>query len=294
MLRLKDGFTGERSIVLPQMIIDIESQDALTSSLYITDIGFYPHAAHHFRERKEPISQHVLLYCVEGEGWYKVKDKTHKLKANQYCVLPAHEPHAYGTSETAPWTLYWVHFCGPHGDVYAQGADLPQDIVSSVNSRISERNNVFDAIMHTLEQGYGLEHLRYASSMLHYYLASMRYLNIYREGGNAETNMVSGAIHYMQEHLEKRLQLQEIAKFTGYSASHLSAVFRQQTGLSPINYFNQLKVQRACQLLISTSLRINQISMAVGINDSYYFSRLFTRQMGLSPKDYRLKQQRGK
>ena len=55
MKGLKDGFTGERSIVLPQMIVEMEERDPLVSSLYITDIGYYPKASHHFRERTVPV-----------------------------------------------------------------------------------------------------------------------------------------------------------------------------------------------------------------------------------------------
>ncbi len=53
------------------------------------------------------------------------------------------------------------------------------------------------------------------------------------------------------------------------------------------NYFNRLKVNRACQLLGTTGLKINQICTMVGIDDSYYFSRVFTKIVGVSPKKYR-------
>ena len=55
MVKLKNGFTGERALVLPRMIVDKLEEDPLTSMLHITDIGYYPKAKHHFRERKEPI-----------------------------------------------------------------------------------------------------------------------------------------------------------------------------------------------------------------------------------------------
>ena len=53
------------------------------------------------------------------------------------------------------------------------------------------------------------------------------------------------------------------------------------------NYFNRLKVNRACQLLGTTDLKVNQICTMVGIDDSYYFSRVFTKIVGVSPKKYR-------
>jgi len=66
MIRIKEGFRGQQQIVLPPMIVEQQKEDKLTQALYITDIGYYPHAAGHFRERKEGISEYVLIYCVEG------------------------------------------------------------------------------------------------------------------------------------------------------------------------------------------------------------------------------------
>lgn len=65
MVKLKDGFTGERALVLPRIIVDKMEEDPLTSMLHITDIGYYPKAKHHFRERKEPINQYVFIYCID-------------------------------------------------------------------------------------------------------------------------------------------------------------------------------------------------------------------------------------
>ena len=72
MVKLKDGFTGERALVLPRIIVDKMEEDPLTSMLHITDIGYYPKAKHHFRERKEPINQYVFIYCIDGAGWYRI------------------------------------------------------------------------------------------------------------------------------------------------------------------------------------------------------------------------------
>ena len=66
-------------------------------------------------------------------------------------------------------------------------------------------------------------------------------------------------------------------------------MFKQHTGYSPLSYYNLLKVQEACFLLDETDMKINQISFKIGIDDTYYFSRLFSKTMGMSPKDYRAK-----
>ena len=112
MIRRKDGFNGERALVLPQSIVREMEENPIASMLHITDIGYYPKAWFHFRERTEPISQFVFIYCTEGAGWFKAEGREYAVKANQYFILPAGKPHAYGANEQSPWTIYWIHFKG--------------------------------------------------------------------------------------------------------------------------------------------------------------------------------------
>lgn len=75
MIKQKDGFQGERQVVLPPMIVEMEREDPLASSLYVTDIGYYPNATNHYRARKEPIDQYVLIYCVDGNGFFVLNNR---------------------------------------------------------------------------------------------------------------------------------------------------------------------------------------------------------------------------
>jgi transcriptional regulator GlxA family with amidase domain len=64
-------------------------------------------------------------------------------------------------------------------------------------------------------------------------------------------------------------------------------MFCKEVQFSPINYFLHLKIERAGQLLLHTNMKINQISLKLGFDDPYYFSRLFKKIKGVSPKQYR-------
>lgn len=284
---MKEGFVGERSIVLPKAVVEMEMDDPLVSSLYITDIGYYPRAHDHFCERKEPLREHVLIYCVEGAGWYRLDKNEYRVSANQFFILPAGTPHSYGADKKQPWTIYWIHFTGEHAAIYSQDAYVPQDINPSVHSRIRERNTVFEEIFNTIEKSYDRESLRYASSLLHYYLASMRYLRLYRQKEPSSIGFVEAVTHYMVENMEKKVTLQELADYMGYSQSYLSQRFKQELGESPVNYLNRLRIDSACRMLKETNLKINHICHKVGISDAYYFSRLFRQLMGMSPREYR-------
>lgn len=290
MIKLKDGFNGERAIVLPPMIIHIMEKDPLGSMLHITDIGYYPKAEHHFRERKEPINQYVFIYCIDGAGWYRIDGHEYQVSANQYFILPAGSPHAYGSDNVTPWTIYWIHFKGVLAPYYASETPHPIEIRPEIHSRISQRISLFEEIFNTLKAGYNNENLRYVSSIFHYYLGSLHYLQQYRNANIScidDGNVVEVAIHYMKENMEKHITLQNISDHIGYSPSYFSMLFKNKTGHAPLSYFNLLKIQQACFMLDSTDMKINQICYKIGIEDTYYFSRLFSKIMGVSPREYR-------
>ena len=110
MIKRKDGFCGERALVLPQPVVHEMEADPVASLLHITDIGYYPKARHHFRERKSPITQYVFIYCTEGAGWFRIGGKTFPVGPDQYFILPAGQPHAYKADEQNPWATSLVYF----------------------------------------------------------------------------------------------------------------------------------------------------------------------------------------
>lgn len=288
MPRLKDGFRGERAIVLPRMIIEQMESDPLTAALHITDMGYYPHASHHYRSRPEGISQYVLLYCIDGSGWFSTGGKKQCISANQYVILPAGEAHEYGSDKAIPWTIYWIHFKGTLAASYSSNEVLPVTLNPAMDSRITRRIDIFEEMFATLKMGYSQDNMRYVCSLFHHYLGSLCYWVQYRNAANrSDKDLLSSIIHYMNENIERRVTLAEVASFTGYSPSHFLTIFTAQMGQSPISYLNQLKIQRACHLLDFSDMKINQVCFKVGIKDPYYFSRLFKQIMGCSPKEYR-------
>ena len=99
--------------------------------------------------------------------------------------------------------------------------------------------------------------------------------------------MVAQSINFMLENLGRKLKLEELASVVKLSASHYSKLFVTRTGHSPIDYFIQLKIQRACRLLDNTTWSIAEIAWEIGFEDQFYFSRQFRKVMDMSPREYR-------
>ena len=294
MAKLREGFKGERCIVLPPFVIDEIKNENLSRELYITDIGYFPQAKFHFCERtKEEAEQFVLIYCVKGNGWFLLDGDRQIVEANQFFILPKGHTHSYGSSSKNPWTIYWLHFDGSNAPFFANGLNKPTNVIPGTNSRIEERIDLFDEIFNVLSKGYSKNNIYYVTSSLFYFLGSIKFLGEYRQDASSDEKsqlLVDEIIHYMRENISRKLTNNDLASHVGLSCSHFSLLFQQKTGHSPINYLNQLKIQKACHLLDFSDMRINQISPLVGFDDAFYFTRMFTKVMGISPSDYRAKQ----
>ena len=102
-------------------------------------------------------------------------------------------------------------------------------------------------------------------------------------------DIIQQCINYMKENMDKKLTLEDFAHEVHYSPSYFGQLFLKRTGHSPLNYFNQLKIQKACQLLDFTNMKIKEISYQLGFYDQYHFSKTFIKIMGESPSLYRKK-----
>ncbi len=75
---LKEGFLGQKMIVLPKNIKKGLETNAITKPFYITDLGYYPKASHHYRIREKGATEFIFIYCTEGEGELKGSVFHHK------------------------------------------------------------------------------------------------------------------------------------------------------------------------------------------------------------------------
>ena len=288
MEKIADGFKGEKAIITPYNIRHYQSKNEITKQLYLTHIGYYPKALFHFRERAEGINENIFIYCEEGIGWVEYKGEKYELSKNQAFILPANQAHAYGSGSSNPWSIYWFHFKGENVDLFSSIIGQVIHVEESDKSRYKDRFLLFEEMYQNLAMGYSPENLEYISFCLRYFLASLKYLNQYREIKNVkETDVVQKSILFMKENLESKITLKEIAESMGYSSSRFGAIFTEKTSYSPMDYYNQLKIQRACSYLQFSDLKLKEIAFRLGFYDPFHFSKAFKQEMEITPKEYR-------
>lgn len=287
-MKKKDGFPGEQSYVIPDRILKFMSQSPVCSDMYLTDIGYYPQARHHYRERRKGINQTILIYNVEGSGKIMTENSEITLLKDHFFIIPEGLPHAYSADKETPWSIYWIHFSGTKARYLVQPVLQPVPVIRTNTSRINERLNLFNEIFHNLRRGFSIEILEYVNLCLPRLIATFTHLSQYRSINEHFTqDPVSQSINFMLENIRKKLQLKELAQSVELSASHFSRLFLTRTGYSPIAYLIQLKIQHSCRLLDHTDLPVADVAREAGFEDQFYFSRQFRKVMNMSPTAYR-------
>jgi len=135
-------------------------------------------------------------------------------------------------------------------------------------------------------------HNRMISSLSECLLAIMN--RAANEAAQHENAFIDRVMRYIQEHFSEDISLVEIANNMHVSASHLSHVFKESTGLSPIKYVINCRMEYAKKLLLTTDNTIMQIAMKCGYDNSNYFSLLFKKMVGYSPAHFRRKEKKHK
>ena len=293
MDKIVENFKKQMSVVLPDYILSELQKDPICEQLYLTDIGYYPDAKYHHRVREKGSSQYILIYCIKGKGWISETGRKITVKTNQYFIIPPHVAHAYASDEKDPWSIFWVHFTGHLATHFYDTIGSAKSIIPSNLDRIDDRIQLFNEIITNLELGYGAENLRYANICLMHFLSSFKYVSQFREiRKSEESDGVTSSIAFMKRNLEKKHSLAGLSSESGLSPSQYSLLFRKKTGRSPMDYLTNLRVQKACQFLDNSTLRVGEVALKVGYSDPFHFSRIFKHVMGVSPVFYR-KQPKG-
>ncbi|MDL2324933.1 response regulator [Ruminococcaceae bacterium OttesenSCG-928-A16] len=103
---------------------------------------------------------------------------------------------------------------------------------------------------------------------------------------SSHDDLVEKAKQFAQNHIGEKIVLQQVADYVGMSASYFSSFFKKETGRNFIDYANQLKIDRAQELIKSGIYRMNEIGYLLGFENAYYFSKVFRRYTGVSPTEY--------
>lgn len=225
-------------------------------------------------------------------------------------LIPPHQEHAY-VIET-PVCMYNCQFypeqiadwwdgqfggllnnlAKPEGANSISPADLNRQHIIHLSVADAERVQMMMEIMYheQSEQSFAFEQVK--QNYLNLILivisrARLRQFSTLSEPENPRREIITAAQKFIEDNLSEHIDFSNYARMHNISPGYFRTIFKAATGLPPVEYLNRLRIVRAIEYLKDETLSINDISVAVGIYDANYFSRLFRKIIGFSPREFR-------
>lgn len=273
---------GQRHRVRTMREVMRASRDPLASGLIPTRLGCFERAQNHSVQRPGGLDPLVLL-CLTGTGWIDTGGRRRTLEAGEVAWIDCRKPHGYGSHPEHPWTIAWAHLGG------RQLAEWEKRLTKARRRRSWKVGNVeraqaaFEALWLSVERDTGEVQVALACAawLLELSPASSP-VGDFRRADPVET-----IAQELRSDPGRPVTLSQLALGAGCSPGHLSARFRARWGCPPHRYQIRQRMQRACALLETTTLKVSAIAAEVGYDNPFYFSRLFSSTFGVSPRTFR-------
>ena len=276
-------------------------RDALWG-LTVTTIGYeeigpgeeYPTHGHadgyYFNlESGRELNEYQLLYISEGRGVFHSHTVPNApLREGDLFLLFPGEWHSYHPTPSTGWKSYWIGFKGRNMDDRVRAGFLsPQKPIYHVGFS--------DSIVRLYKQAYdaAIEEAAYSQQLMAgmvNLLIGMMYSkerNIQLSRNQAHVDLISRARLRIREALESSLTIQQVAEEMGISYSNFRKLFKEHTGISPAIYQQDLRLQRAKEMLSTTDISVKEIAYRLNFESPDYFSAKFKAKTGRRPSELR-------
>ncbi len=199
---------------------------------------------------------------------------------------PTDEQHYGNPTET--WTHSWLHARGVGMKELIRSADIPTNTPLQINAD-GIMAHYASLVYHELS-AYATPDMSILRNLIRIWLRELS--RLYRLQHDVDHERIPEEFQalrsYIEDHLHERFTLESLAQHTHLSTSQFCLLFKRYYHTSPLHFVNNIRINRASILLGTEHLSIGEIAAIVGFDDALYFSRLFKKTLGISPKQYRV------
>lgn len=262
---------------------------------YVQEAGYFETEPGYLTERRD-LDSLLMILTVAGQGQLFYRQQTLTLDTGSLLWLDCHDHHRYASCPGTAWTFFWVHFTGANCQAYYrqfQESGDGQTITLLEKDAFKSLTELFEQLI-CQQHEHGLPaDLRSAQL-----LVELMTRVVLLESGQASSSQnqhpaVRAAIAWMEKNLSAGQGLAELAAAAKVSRFYLIKLFVRQTGLTPVAYWQQIRLSEAKRLLHQTDWTIERIADAVGLVPASHLISVFRRVEKITPGQYRRRWLRG-
>lgn len=236
------------------------------------------------------LDEFQLIFFASGEGTFR-SDTTgeHRIKGGNMVMLFPGERHSYFPDKDKGWEEYWIGFKGPNIDSrVSNGFFSPKNPIREINLEMTHQIlDIFSNAIHVarlMGQGYQQLLAGYVNMLLGYISFASTQARL---GEASNTDDILRALIFIHNNYKRDLHPEHVSEHIGWSYSRFRKVFLQQTGTTPYQYIQEMRIKQSKHLLLNTRMALKEIAYEVGFGSPDYFSTAFRRIVGVSPLAFR-------
>ena len=226
----------------------------------------------------------LFFWVIEGECFLRIDNQNYIIHPGQLAYLPKGKMRAY-THASERFTMYEMAFSAEtNGTSLMKVLGLADtDFVVDITDK-EEMSKLF-------EESYRDEFYRNPLYDLTWCANIANIISIYArersKQSTSESKLFRPVLEYMSSNISRSVNIDELASLMFMQDTYFIKKFSKAYGISPLAYFNRMKIYKAMGLLAGTNMSIEEISKEVGIADSSYFTRMFKKHCKVTPTRYR-------
>ncbi|AKN30520.1 AraC family transcriptional regulator [Clostridium carboxidivorans P7] len=245
----------------------------------------------HKKKIARKINHHELFLVTGGKGYISTENREFFVEKGMLFYLKPDVFHSIEPNLSEPLTFLSVHFSFICVNFCNDKWNLSTEIEYLKFPTMQKFKNhyplfhIFKKLVETWSTK--LPDYEFSCRMILEELLLEIHDNLKRQDTNySSTLKVEKIIKYLHENINKSITLKELSDLVSFSPSYLSRTFKDTTGYSIIEFFNKMKIDKAEALIMVGDKKIKEISELLGFKDEFYFSRLFKKIKGISPKEF--------
>lgn len=223
---------------------------------------------------------YFLIYVTDGIFNTRINDTVFSLKKGSVVLFPPKFKYHYWGEPPSKYLC--AHFTGSHVEKILTDLGFSLEPCMFENEFSPKIKNLFDKMIEQYMTN--APFLQYSlACLLEEILLTIALGRIKNDGYHT----LKKSIKYIHANYTEKIQIPYLAKLEGLSNSRYITLFSREMGKSPSEYILELRLGRACDLLLTTDMEICLIGALSGYKDQYFFSKIFKKHIGMSPREYR-------
>ena len=235
-------------------------------------------------------SSYELYYLVKGSREYFIEDRFFTVEEGDLVIIPKEVFHR---TEGDGGLRFLVHFSESFLGKYFTDATL-QPLVTSLPFVFRGDRHQQAQLLHCLirmeavfEKSTSNREAVFAGYLHQLLFAVVNEENTYIPSDHADVR-ITGIVQYINENYNTVSDIDEIAQRFYISKYHLCRLFKKKLGIPLVAYLNTVKIHHACSMIREGDDKLTEVAMQCGFNSSSYFCKVFKKELGVSPAEYRL------